>query len=228
MKFATLFITFLLVFSSCSEEKKDIKKQPVKTLKTKKKVKKVIQKRWDTINRKNAREFLIAFGERNKETKVKISTKFGDIKLKLYNDTPMHRASFLFLAKSGYFNGTVFYRVVKNFVVQGGDSEDPKKSKMRYKYGNYKLAPEYRKNHRHKYGALASARVYDYNPNELSTPFEFYIVQNRKGAHHLNGKHTVFGEVISGFSTINKIANVKTGPGEWPDEDILMQVEILD
>lgn len=227
MKTFNLFFLLLILLISCNSSKKETITTIKKEVKQKE-IKKPIKKRWDTLSRKNAREFLTAYGNLNKETKVLITTKFGKIKLKLYEDTPMHRASFIFLTKIGYFDGTVFYRVVKNFVVQGGDSEDAKKSKMRFKYDNYLLEPEYRKNRRHKYGALASAREYDYNPYELSTPFEFYIVQNKRGAHHLNNKHTVFGHVISGFSTINKIANVKTGPGDWPDEDVTMKVEVLD
>ena len=62
----------------------------------------------------------------------------------------------------------------------------------------------------------------------MSSPFEFYIVQNRKGAHHLDNEHTVFGEVISGFATMDKIAKVKTDIKEWPMVDIKMKVEIID
>ncbi|APG64232.1 peptidylprolyl isomerase [Tenacibaculum todarodis] len=228
-------ITLLLIIAlsiSCSSDKKTETKSETKTIvlpkKETKRVLKVEEKSWDSLNRKNTNQFLTAYGNKNKETKVLIKTSFGNIKLQLYNDTPIHRASFIFLTKIGYFDNTVFYRVAKNFVIQGGDSEDFKKSKTRYKYENYLLKPEFRKNRRHRYGALASAREWDDNPNKLSTPFEFYIVQNRNGAHHLNNEHTVFGHVISGFSTINKIANVKVGPGEWPDDDIPMKVEILD
>lgn len=231
MKFSRVYILLVLLCITCNTPKKEVKQEIVTKPKhktEKKVVKKLVEKSWDTLNRKNAKQFLTAYGKENKETKVLIKTKFGNIKLMLYKDTPIHRASFIFLTKTGYFDDTVFYRVAKNFVIQGGDSEDFKKSKSRYKYGNYLLAPEFRKNRRHKYGALASAREWDDNPHKLSTPFEFYIVQNKRGTHHLNYEHTVFGEVISGFSTINKIANVKVGPGEWPDEDILMKVEVLD
>ena len=170
---------------------------------------------------------LIAFGKENTATKVLIKTNFGDIKLKLYQDTPLHRASFLFLTKTGFFDNTVFYRVVKNFVIQGGNSEDLNKTKLRNKYGNYKLYSEFRKHRKHKYGALAATRLWEDNPNKMSIPFEFYIVHSKDGAHHLNNEHTVFGEVISGFSTMDKIANVKVGSDEWPAINITMKVEIL-
>lgn len=238
-----LFVALFLFLISCnSSQKTSTEKSKKNTLPKdttlvskikkdtliKKEIVKKTEKRWDTITRKNAGDFLIAYGKKNPETKVLIKTKFGNIKLRLFKNTPLHRASFIFLTKTGYFNGTVFYRVVKNFVVQGGDSDSREKSKMRNRFNNYLLSPEYRKNRKHNYGALAAAREYDYNPYELSTPFEFYIVQAKHGAHHLDNKHTVFGQVISGFSTINKIALVKTGPGDWPEDDIHMKVEVLD
>ena len=229
MKFLKYFLLIVILLVRCNSKKAESQKEPIQkiNLKEEKKTEKVIEKEWDSLNRKNTRIFLTAYGNQNKETKVVIKTKFGDIKLKLYNDTPMHRASFIFLTKIGYFDSTVFYRVVKNFVIQGGDSEDFKKSKVRYKYENYRLQPEFRKKRKHKYGALAAVREWENNPNKLSSPFEFYIVHNKNGNHHLNNEHTVFGEVISGFSTINKIANVKISPSEWPLEDIVMKVEIL-
>ena len=95
-------------------------------------------------------------------------------------------------------------------------------------YGNYLLKPEFRKNRKHKYGALAAARQWKKNPNKLSSPFEFYMVHSRKGAHHLNNEHTVFGEVISGFKTLDKISKVKVGVDEWPVDDIKMTISILD
>lgn len=225
MKLYKLFLvlTLILFFTRCGEEPSKKQKTTIK----KKQLEEIIERPWDSLNKKNVNAFFTEYGKQNKETKVIISTKFGNIKLRLYNDTPIHRANFIFLTKTGYFTNTVFYRVAKNFVIQGGDSEDFNKSKFRYKYKNYGIAPEFRTNRRHKYGALACARQWENNPNKLSTPFEFYIVQNRNGAHHLDNEHTVFGEVISGFSTIDKIANVKIGPGEWPIEDVIMKVDIL-
>lgn len=225
MKLYKLFfvVTLTFAFVKCDEEPSKKKKATVK----KKQLEEVIERPWDSLNKKNVNAFFTEYGKQNKETKVIISTKFGNIKLRLYNDTPIHRANFIFLTKTGYFTNTVFYRVAKGFVIQGGDSEDFNKSKFRYKYKNYGITPEFRKNRKHKYGALAAARQWENNPNKLSTPFEFYIIQNKNGAHHLDNEHTVFGEVISGFSTINKIANVKIGPGEWPIEDVVMKVEIL-
>ncbi|MCG1036325.1 peptidylprolyl isomerase [Polaribacter sargassicola] len=224
MKFFKLFclFIFLSIFYQCKEEKKvDI---PKKTIKKEKK----IVKRWDSLNSKNVEAFFTEYEKKNKETKVVIKTKFGDIKLRLYDDTPIHRANFIFLTKIKYFNTTEFYRVAKNFVIQGGNSDETYTKQQRRLYGNYLIKPEFRKNRTHKYGALAATRYWENNPNKLSNPFEFYIVHNRKGAHHLNNEHTVFGEVISGFDTMDKIAEVKVGVDEWPTKDIRMTVEILD
>jgi cyclophilin family peptidyl-prolyl cis-trans isomerase len=230
-KLQILFFLFLLIFS-CAEKPSKKKSQEIKeriTVKTeiKKPVKKKIKQEKDTLHAENTNSFFTEYGKQNKETKILITTDFGEIKLRLYEDTPIHRASFIFLAKNNYFNTTVFYRVSKDFVIQGGNSDDEYTVIQRRKYDNYLLDPEFRNNRTHTYGALAAAKDWENNPNNLSSPFEFYIVQNKTGAHHLDNEHTVFGEVISGFETIEKINEVETGSDEWPVSDIGMKVKIL-
>ena len=220
-----LLLLFFIVFYQCKKEKKAALKKATLTLEKKEKK---IEKAWDSLNKNNVTGFLNVYGKKNKETKILIKTAYGNIKIRLFKDTPLHRANFIFLTKIRYFDTTVFYRVAKNFVLQGGNSDNFQTVKDRYKYGNYKLPPEFRKNRKHNYGALAAARDWKNNPEKLSSPFEFYIVQNRKGAHHLNNEHTVFGEVISGFDTMDKMAKIKVGEDEWPEEDVHMKVEILD
>ncbi len=228
MKVSRLFIVLTLtsVFISCDEKKEE---QPIAPqIQPKKKLIKKVAKSWDSLNKNNVEAFFTEYEKKNKETKVIIKTDYGNIKLRLYNDTPIHRANFIFLTKIKYFDKTVFYRVAKNFVIQGGNSDEYDAMKHRYKYGNYLMKPEFRANRKHKYGALAAAREWENNPDKLSSPFEFYIVQNRKGAHHLNNEHTVFGEVISGWETIDKISKLETDVKEWPLVDVNMKVEILD
>ncbi|MFN0729097.1 peptidylprolyl isomerase [Polaribacter gochangensis] len=228
MKISKLFTAFVLIitFSNCDEKKKV---QPiVPPIKQEKKLIKKVEKSWDSLNKHNVEAFFTAYEKKNKETIVLIKTDYGNIKLRLYNDTPIHRANFIFLTKIKYFDMTVFYRVAKNFVIQGGNSDEYGAMKRRYKYGNYLMKPEFRPNRKHKYGALAAAREWEKNPDKLSSPFEFYIVQSRKGAHHLNNEHTVFGEVISGFATLDKIAELKTDVKEWPLVDVNMKVEIVE
>ncbi len=228
MNRAKLFLSILLIFTffNCKEKKTETVLQPI--LKKEIKLVKQVEKAWDTLQRSNVEVFFTEYQKTNKETKVVIKTIYGDIKLRLYKDTPIHRANFIFLTKINYFNSTVFYRVAENFVIQGGNSDEYDTMKQRHKYGNYLIKPEFRAHRKHKYGALAAARHWENNPNKLSSPFEFYIVQNRKGAHHLDNEHTVFGEVISGFATMDKIAKVKTDIKEWPMVDIKMKVEIID
>lgn len=221
-----LIVFFLYQCNAAPEQKPSVDKE--KVIDVKKQEEKKIVKSWDSLNRFNAETFLTAYGKDNPETKVIIKTKFGDIKLRLYEDVPVHRANFIFLTKINYFNTTVIYRVAKNFVIQGGNSDNLYTQKQRRKYGNYLLEPEFRKNRKHKYGALAAARQWENNPNKLSSPFEFYMVHKRNGAHHLDNEHTVFGEVVSGFDTLDRISKVKVGVDEWPVNDIPMTIEILD
>ncbi|MFK8061291.1 MAG: peptidylprolyl isomerase [Polaribacter sp.] len=225
--FRLLLITIIFcLFVQCNTEKKNSGINS--KISKKKKIEKKVVKRWDSLNKSNVEAFFTAYQKENKETKVVIKTKFGDIKIRLYDDVPIHKANFIFLTKIKYFNTTEIYRVAKNFVIQGGNSDETYTKKQRRLYGNYLIKPEFRKHRKHKYGALAAARDWEDNPNKLSNPFEFYIVQNRKGAHHLNNEHTVFGEVISGFNTMDKISRVKVGVDEWPIKDIRITVEILD
>lgn len=226
-----LFILGTLFFCGCQETASKNVNTSLKVRtpqKAQKQEQKSVTKRWDSLNKHNVEAFFSEYGKSNKETKVRITTKFGDIDLLLYKDTPIHRANFIFLTKIGYFNTTVFYRVAKNFVVQGGNSDDIYTMKQRHKYGNYLIKPEFRPHRKHKYGALAAARHWENNPNMLSSPFEFYMVQDKKGANHLNNLHTVFGEVTAGFSTLEKISKVEVGVDEWPKVDVKMTVSIMD
>ena len=128
----------------------------------------------------------------------------------------------------GYFDTTCFYRVVPDFIIQGGESERLDTQRYKARYHRYKIPPEFRTNRKHTYGAVSLARDWTNNPKKYSTAFEFYIVQSRKGAHHLDSEHTVFGEVISGFETIDKIVNLEAGGDEWPLDDVFMKIEVID
>ena len=220
-----LMIVFLLF--SC--KKTTIKptentEKSVPVVKQKKIKKPITKKNTDTLNNKNVTAFFTAYGKQNPETLVTFKTRLGNFTVKLYKDTPIHRANFIFLAKKSYFNTTSFHRLVPGFVAQFGDSDRLETVKFRNKYKQYKLKPEFRKNHKHKRGALAAARDWENNPNKLSTPFEFYIVQSKKGEHHLDFEHTVLGEIVKGMHTIDKIIIEKTDTDEWPFVDIDLKV----
>lgn len=111
---------------------------------------------------------------------VKISTTLGDIVVKLYDETPLHRDNFLKLAEEGYYNGTIFHRVIKDFMIQGGDP-DSKNPTPGAHYGtggpNYNIPAEILPGLYHKRGALAAARQGDeVNPERQSSGSQFYIV----------------------------------------------------
>lgn len=114
-------------------------------------------------------------------TRLKIKTTEGDIIIRLYDETPKHRDNFLKLAKEGYFNGTLFHRVIKDFMIQGGDpdSKNAPKGKMLGTGGpDYTIPAEFvYPQYFHKRGALSAARTGDdVNPNKESSGSQFYIV----------------------------------------------------
>ncbi len=118
-----------------------------------------------------------------KEQKVRISTDMGDIVIKLYNGTPQHRDNFIKLAKEGYYDGTLFHRVIPQFMVQGGDP-DSKTAQPGARLGqggpDYKVPAEIMPEYYHKKGAVAAARQPDQvNPEKQSSGSQFYIVTGK-------------------------------------------------
>ena len=114
---------------------------------------------------------------------IVIETNYGTMKAKLYDDTPVHSNHYLKLIKEGYFDGTLFHRVVKDFVIQGG-SQDSRNAPPGMQIGSgrrdMELAPEFRENRYHKKGALAAPRRGDdENPRKRSDASQFYIVQGQ-------------------------------------------------
>nr|WP_321354303.1 peptidylprolyl isomerase [uncultured Draconibacterium sp.] len=119
--------------------------------------------------------------QRNEQELVVISTDFGEIKLKLYDDTPEHKQNFLKLIDEGYYDGTLFHRVMENFMIQGGDPDSKNAAPgARLGGGNpgYTIPAEILPQHFHKKGALAAARRGGpSNPEKRSSGSQFYIVQ---------------------------------------------------
>ena len=125
--------------------------------------------------------FCTSFIAADNRSKVLIHTEFGDIKIVLYDEAPKHRDNFLKLVKNGTLDSTLFHRVIKSFMIQGGDP-DSKKAKPGVMLGNggvgYTLPAEIHPNLFHKRGALAAARQGDdVNPNKESSGSQFYIVE---------------------------------------------------
>ena len=185
----------------------------------------------DTIvlNDDNAIPFFYEYNKKHKENKVKISTKFGDIIIELFRETPYHRSNFIYLTRKGYFNGTSFHRVVKDFIIQGGSSDSRAVTGRRGEIGRYLLPPDTDSGLKHHRGVVSmpSSDNVD-NPHKLASPYEFFIVTRSPGAYHLDGKYTVFDKVIRGMDVVDKINRLPTDSRDWPYENIRMEVEVLE
>ncbi len=126
---------------------------------------------------------LFACNRNANSTLVLIKTDLGDITIKLYDETPQHRDNFLKLANEGFFNGTLFHRVIENFMIQGGDP-DSKNAEPGQQLGNggpgYDIPAEFVPAIFHKKGVIAAARLSDQeNPDRKSSGSQFYIVQGK-------------------------------------------------
>ena len=124
-----------------------------------------------------------AFAAKPKNQYIRIKTEFGECIVKLYNETPLHRENFLKLAKDGYYNGTLFHRVIKDFMIQGGDpdSRNAKPDSLLGEGGpKYTIPAEFSDSLFHKKGVLAAAREGDMvNPKKESSGSQFYLVQGK-------------------------------------------------
>lgn len=134
--------------------------------------------------------------------RVEMQTSSGNIVILLYDDTPLHRDNFIKLAGEGVYDGTLFHRVIKGFMIQGGDP-DSKNAKAGQMFGEgdlgYKIPAEFRENHINKRGALCAARQGDdVNPKKESSASQFYIVQGRKWSDgEMNMMEQRFGKKYS-------------------------------
>lgn len=178
-----------------------------------------------------------------------ITTSYGNIELFLYDNTPRHRDNFVKLAKAHFYDGTLFHRVIPEFMIQGGDP-DSKNAAPGAPLGEgdvgYRIPAEIRDENIHKRGVLAAAR--DNNPDKSSSGCQFYITVGKKftdesldkmaqrtkkkytpeqrelyktagGTPHLDGSYTVYGEVTKGMDIVDKIVNQPRNGMDRPNED---------
>lgn len=171
----------------------------------------------------------MAYANLAEEPMFKIKTNQGDIVIKLYKDTPLHKENFIKLAKKHYYDSIRFHRVIRNFMIQAGDpfSKDPQNAHRVGTGGpGYTIPAEFNANFTHKKGALAAARRGgDANPLKESSGSQFYIVQDEEGCKHLDGEYTVFGETVEGLEVIDRIAAIPTdGRGKPASEVVILSV----
>jgi len=218
IKIKYLFIVFFMTQMSCQDKQTQQKKEVKKTIDIEKKTARPKELK-PIISQKTVVPFLTEYASKHHENNILIETRLGNIHIQLFNDTPLHKANFLLLTKEGYFNTSCFHRVVKDFIIQAGQSDKNSTRFLRKKIGAYKIPPEFT-NHKHHKGALSSARRWNENPKKLSDAYEFFIVHKENGLHHLDNEHTVFGKVIKGMDVVDKIAQEAIDKGEWPTNDI--------
>jgi peptidyl-prolyl cis-trans isomerase B (cyclophilin B) len=204
----------------------------------------------------NCAEFLSTWVNEHPNTQgqlIEVDTKFGRLTLELFDDVPLHAANFRYKISRGYYAPSEFVRVVPEFVVQGGNSEDTRAQEMRWLIGKHTLPSEFNDEYRHFRGALAMGRTYKGNPEKRSASYDFYIVVGRKvgsaelqqierekgikyteaqkqryltegGTPHLDGEHTVFGRLVNGFDVLDRLSQVPTDESDWPLQRLEMQV----
>jgi len=220
-------VLFVLLLSISCDEKKDIIVKKVKT--TKKDFKKNTLENEFRLSDDNVMEFFLEYDKNHKENKVRIFTDYGEIDILLFENTKFHRSNFIYLTKKNYFENTQFYRVINNFVIQAGNSDNRKISQKRKKIGRYLLPNDLNKGHTHKRGMVSMPSSLVDNPYKMASPFEFFIVQKKDGAHHLDGDYTVFGKVTKGMDTVDKIASRPTDNRDWPIDNVyIKKVEIIE
>jgi peptidyl-prolyl cis-trans isomerase B (cyclophilin B) len=199
---------------------------------------------------------LMSFSGKEKEKTLVITTKYGTIKVRLYNETPKHRDNYVKLAQEHFFDSLMFHRCIKDFMIQGGDP-DSKHAKPGVQLGEgglkYTIPAEIQPNLFHKYGVIAAAR--DNNPEKASSSSQFYIAvgkvytdaqltqmeqqtgkkftdEERKayttigGIPHLDGNYTVFGEVYEGMNLVDSIIKQPTDHNNRPLVDIRMEIKV--
>ena len=225
-----LFYLFLIasVLSSCiKEDKKNINKTKVSSdSKVKKEASK--DKSKFVLTEKNAMDFFLEYDKIHKENVIELDTDMGKIEITLFNETKFHRSNFLYLSKLNYFKSTQFYRVINNFIIQGGNSDNKKIWRKRKSIGKYLLPVDNNHGFKHSRGMVSMPSSIIENPHKLASPYEFFIVQSKSGAHFLDGDYTIFGKVTKGMDVVDKIAGVDTDDLDWPISNIFINnVKVL-
>ena len=150
-----------------------------------------------------------------------IKTPQGEMLFWMYDETPIHKESFITLANASYWDTLTFNRVIEDFVIQGGCPDTPEG----FSDSPYLLKPEFRENIKHIYGAVGAGR--DGNEEKLSAGCQLYIVHNKEGIPRLDGDYMIFGQIFKGFDVLNAIATVATDSLDAPLNDVPMEVNVL-
>ena len=236
LRLSALMLSLLsIIFISCGESPKKKNDKVGKKITNKDTVSQVepssveeVEKDTFKLTEENAIDFFFNYNKTLKKNKVKITTTLGSFIVELYDDVPYHKANFIYLARQKYFDSTQFHRVVKDFIIQGGNSDDKRTANKRSKIGRYLLPPDAKKGYKHDRGTISMPSSERDNPHKLASPYEFFIVVTKPGSYHLDGSYTPFGRVIEGMDVVDKINQVPVGDGDWPLKNIyILKAEVL-
>lgn len=163
--------------------------------------------------------------EKHTKMKATLQTNHGDIVIDFFDKaTPETVANFVKLAKEGFYNGIKFHRVIKDFMIQGGDPLT-KDDSMMHRWGTggpgYKFADEITAGNSNAIGTISMANA---GPNTNGS--QFFI--NLRDNHFLNSKHTVFGQVVAGIEVARAIEAVPTAPGDRPIEHVVINNVVIE
>tara|TARA_B110000285_G_C15114533_1_gene613261 strand:- start:371 stop:1159 length:789 start_codon:yes stop_codon:yes gene_type:complete len=242
----------VLVFLGCAEaEKKEAVTEKVSSIPTIEILEQDQPDYYASLTNENCESFLTDWHENHRDPYVRMTTDWGDIVVELFDDVPLHAANFRYKVHRGYYAPTEMVRIVPEFVVQGGNSEEAWAQELRWLIGKHTLPAEFSQERLHYRGALAMGRTYQGNPEKRSSSYDFYLVVGRKvssveltqlekekgrsysaaqkarykkegGAPHLDGEHTVFGRMVSGWEVLDALAALPTDNSDWP----LQRVEV--
>ncbi|MEK7773343.1 MAG: peptidylprolyl isomerase [Deltaproteobacteria bacterium] len=156
--------------------------------------------------------------------KAVIETKYGDIEIKFFPDAaPRHVENFTALAKKGFYDGTIFHRVIPGFMIQGGDANTKGTDAATYGTGGpgYAVKAEFN-DIPHKRGIVSMARAA--SPDSAGS--QFFIVV--KDSNFLDRQYTVFGEVVKGMDAADKIVNLPRNSRDLPNERVEIKVKVIE
>lgn len=234
--FLSLFIS-TIVFSGCYDQKLEEVNQKVgevqgnlnnraedlqKNLENKTQE---VQERVQQEAQKQVNNLMPSDMQYQEEKIVLMKTNFGDIKLKLYTpEAPKTVNNFLTLAEKDFYNGVKFHRIIKDFMIQGGDPLTKTQNKSQYGTGGpgYTFEDEFNEKKLVR-GSLAMANS---GPNTNGS--QFFIV-TAESTPWLDGKHTNFGEVIEGMEVVDEIEALETDARDYPERDVIIEsIEIIE
>ena len=261
MKECWMWVAMVFVLWGCGSQDSEVSiVKPVeikkKEVKIDERIRRLVASDFPTLTDDNASAFLQEWGNTQSENRIALDTKYGRIVVELFDDVPIHRANFLYKVYRRYFDPAEFTRVVPDFVVQGGNSEEERPQQLRFLIGRHTLPSEFREDRVHVRGALAMSRSYNDNPDKRSSGYDFYIVTGRRigaqelggiqrdkgrrytdaqaltyatqgGAPHLDGEHTVFGHVVKGMEVVDQLAATPRDASDWPVTRLEVRMNVL-